>query len=731
MPPVTSSNQEIAGAPLTASALWPATGEGTCLILSPSGRGLPVLAWLGALDKLGRPDEPLGLVTQATEAPNATMPRALLEAPLLTEHARGWFTRPALRGHSLARHGDGPAAGRNWSTGLETRAVTVESECIVIEADDPEARLALRTTVERVSGGGIRACHDLTNIGESPYVLDGLEVLYPLQDRMTEVMDFTGRHDSERVPQRHALTDGLWLRESRRGRPGPDAATMIVAGEPGFDTETGAVLAVHVAWSGNTTLRLERDFASTATIGGGELLLPGEVVLEPGERYRTPWVWAVASNHGLDGVAAAFHRWLRAQPAHPARQPVTLNVWGAVHFDHSVDRISQMADLAAQVGAERFVIDDGWFRHRRNDRSGLGDWWVDEEVWPDGLGPLADKVHDLGMEFGLWFEPEMVNVDSDLYRAHPEWVLATGNRIPLLQRNQLVLDLSREDVSDYLLARIDSVLAESHVDYVKWDHNRDLLEAGSGVRAGAPGVHAQTIAFYELFDELMRRHPTVAWESCATGGSRIDLEILSRVQSVWTTDMSDALAHLRIQRWTGQLVPPEYLGAHVSGPVAHHTGRTFDVDFRAAVAFWGAFGVAWDLTAASETDLRRLAWWTALHKRFRTLLHTGTVVRPVSADATVNVNGVVAGDRSEALFGVTQLDVTPHTRGVTVNIRSLDDSTVYAVEQIRPTADEVHHQEAVMGEMSGRLLRNVGIRLRGLRHPETMVILHLRAVSSP
>lgn len=724
----TSNHHGTGASALDGPMLWPPSGGGTRLILSPSPTGLPIVTWLGDLgDGHVEAGEPHGLAGGPSEADAGSMPVALLGAPLLTEHARGWFTRPALRGHRLAVDGDDPAAGRDWSTALQARAVTVEPTVVVIEAEDLTAGLELRTTLEQVPGGGLRARHELTNTGDSPFVVDGLEVVYPLQEQMTEILDFTGRHLNERVPQRHDLTDGLWLRESRRGRPGLGSATMLVAGQPGFSTEANCVVAVHVAWSGNTTLGVERDSATTPTIGGGELLLPGEVVLGQGECYTTPWVWAVASNCGLDGVAAAFHDWLRSQPAHPAFQPVTLNVWEAVYFDHSLERLSRLAELAARVGAERFVLDDGWFRHRRDDHAGLGDWWVDEKVWPDGLAPLADLVHGLGMELGLWFEPEMVNPDSDLYRAHPDWVLATGNRLPLLQRNQLVLDLGNRRVWEYLLERIDAVLTQSRIDYVKWDHNRDLLEAGSGTREGAPAVHAQTAAYYALLDELRGRHPGVAWESCASGGGRIDLGVLSRVQRVWTSDMTDALARQRIQRWTTQLVPPEYLGAHVSAAVSHQTGRTFSLDFRAATAFWGAFGIEWDLTTASEADLDRLACWTALYKRFRPLLHTGRVVRPLSPDPTVQINGVVAADRSEALLAVAQLDVPSHTRGVTVHVPRLDDGAIYAVQEVHPPEEGRREPPARIAEASGLLLRTVGIRLPGARRPGTAVLLHVSA----
>ena len=338
---------------------------------------------------------------------------------------------------------------------------------------------------------------------------------------------------------------------------------------------------MHVAWSGNCSFRVERSPDLGATIGGGELLQPGEVVLEQGDDYTTPWVVFGASEEGLDGLAAAFHTYERSWPAHPTHQPVVLNVWEAVWFDHDLPRLREIADRAARVGIERFVLDDGWFHGRRDDTAGLGDWWVDHDVWPEGLTPIAEHVRSLGMQFGLWFEPEMVNPDSELYRAHPDWILATGARVPQLHRSQLVLDLSRPEVWQHVHDHVHQVLSSAPVDYVKWDHNRELLDAGSAVRGGASAVRDQTHAFYRMLDSLRELHPDIDWESCASGGGRIDLGVLERTQRVWTSDMTDALARQHIQRWTAQLVAPEYLGAHVSSPVAHQTGRTLPLDFRA------------------------------------------------------------------------------------------------------------------------------------------------------
>ncbi|MDM4777904.1 alpha-galactosidase, partial [Micromonospora sp. b486] len=280
---------------------------------------------------------------------------------------------------------------------------------------------------------------------------------------------------------------------------------------------------------------------------------------------------------------------------------MTLNVWEAVYFGHELDRLRALADAAAEVGVERFVLDDGWFRGRRHDQAGLGDWWVDGEVWPDGLQPLIDHVRGHGMQFGLWVEPEMVNPDSDLFRAHPEWVLQAPGRLPPPWRHQQALDLVNPDAYAYLLERLDAVLGEHDgIAYLKWDHNRDLTEAG---HAGRPGVHAQTLAVYRLLDELRARHPGVEIESCSSGGARVDLEILRRTDRVWASDCNDALERLSIQRWTGLLLPPELVGTHIGPERSHTTHRVHDLSFRAVTALFGHHGIEWE----HHRDRRRRA----------------------------------------------------------------------------------------------------------------------------
>jgi alpha-galactosidase len=699
---------------------------GTGLILFPRATALPSV-WVGSMPAAGlTPDDAAALLG------------AVRPCSLLPEHGEGWFGRPGLSGHRLGQNAVGPAAGRDWSPLFRpTRSEHARSEharseharperaddWARVEAADKIAGLELVTEIEAVPGGAIRARHTVTNTGREPYVVDSLEVVFPLPGRVGEVLDFTGRPTAERIPQRHRIGDGLWLREGRRGHTGHDSATLVVAGVPGFTFGRGEAYGLHVAWSGNTVHRVERvpsgpGARGATTIGGGELLLPGEITLAEGDSYATPWVYLAAAGSGLDGLAAQFHGYLRSRPAHPrSPRPVNLNVWEAVYFRHDFPKLSALADVAADLGVERYVLDDGWFAGRRNDEAGLGDWQVDEEVWPAGLGQLADYVRARGMQFGLWIEPEMVNPDSGLFRAHPDWILATGQRRPPLQRHQLVLDLTRPEVSAYLLERISALLTEYPIDYVKWDCNRDIVDAGSGTRAGAPAAHQQALAVYALLDELRRRHPNVEWESCAAGGGRIDLGMLERVERVWTSDMTDALARQSIQRWTGQLVPPEYLGAHVSAPFSHQTGRYMPLSLRGATALFGHFGIEWDLTQAPPGELAELAAWIQLYQQHRALIHAGRLVRIDTPDDTAWMHGVVAADSTTALMSYVQLDEPRTGQPAALRMPGLDPRWRYRVTDVTPGA------RLPTVEVSGAALAGIGLAIPPQRTLTAVILL--------
>jgi alpha-galactosidase len=655
--------------------------------------------------------------------------------PLLPSEVDGWSGRPGLAGHREGQH-PFPRLAIEGEPALATDVVG--AQVLTAHAADPDAGLDVVVELRLEASGLLRVRQRLTNTGSGVYTLDGLLALLPVPERAGELLDLTGRWCRERSPQRRPFEHGTLARESRRGRTGQDATLLLVAGTPGFGFRSGEVWGVHVAWSGNHVHLAERlpegaDAGGAGVLGGGELLLPGEIRLGEGETYTTPWVNFTWSDAGLDGASSRVHRWLRARPQHPRRpRPLVLNTWEAVYFDQSFGTLERLAERAATIGVERFVVDDGWFGSRRDDTKGLGDWYVAPEIWPDGLRPLADRVRELGMEFGLWVEPEMANPDSDVVRAHSEWVLGPRARS---WRGQVVLDVANPGVSAYLRERLSTLVDEIGIAYLKWDHNRDLHEAvsTSGTTTGRAGVHAQTAAVYALLDELKRRHPGLEIESCASGGGRVDLGILDRTDRVWASDCNDPVERQLIQRWTGLLLPPELIGAHVGPPVAHTTHRSTSLGMRTVTALFGHAGLEWDVTTCTQEEVEQLWAWAAVYREVRGLLHSGDVVRADLPDPGALLHGVVAADRREALFAYVRTTTSPEQQAGRLVLPGLDPDAVYEVDR-RDDAGFALTQEKSPPPwwerggttVSGAVLGRIGLPAPRL-DPAQAVVLHLRA----
>jgi len=593
------------------------------------------------------------------------------------------------------------------------RSCDVEEAGLRFTADADGLRLDGRLEV----GPTLAASVSLTNTGEEPYLLHRLAVTLPLPADATEVLGFEGRWCAEMTPTRLAWTSGSLLLQNRRGRTSHDRVPVLFAGRPGFGEASGSVHGVHLAWSGNAEVVLEQRTDGRRAVHVAELLAAGEVVLAPGETYDSPVVHGVWGD-GLVAASQGFHIEVRRHlPTRP--RPVTLNTWEAVYFDHDADVLRALADRAAAVGVERFVLDDGWFGGRRDDTAGLGDWWVSPDAHPEGLSPLIDHVRSLGMEFGLWVEPEMVNPDSDLFRAHPDWVLGDPD---VLGRGQLVLDLSNGACWAHLHGALDRLLTDHDIAYLKWDMNRDL--------AGA-GAHRQVVALYRLLDALRADHPDVEIESCASGGGRADLAILQRTSRIWASDCNDALERQVIQRGFSHLLPPEVVGAHVGPPRAHTTGRTQRLSFRAATALFGHLGIEWNLLDASDRHLEALRWWVELHKELRPLLHGGDAVRLDPLDDGSFAHGVVATDRTEALFALVQLTQSRRSMPAPVRLAGLDPERSYRVEHLAAPGEVLGWGEqpawlaAGPVEASGRWLMEVGLQAP-LLHPESALLVRLR-----
>ncbi|MEN9752767.1 MAG: hypothetical protein RL670_458, partial [Actinomycetota bacterium] len=624
------------------------------------------------------------------------------------ENARGFIGRPAVLGHR---------GGQDWSQRFDIKNVEHKGNHLKVTSSDAGAGLTVSVNFELNPQGILMITQSITNDGKTNYSLEELNTWLPLPDYVTDTLDYTGRWVKERQPQRRQIQVGTWAREVREGRTSHDYTIVQLALTPGADYQNGEAWALGLLWSGNTRHLVERMATGRTSFGAGELLLPGEIELAPGETYTAPTVASIYSGEGIDGVTDRTYRWLRSRPEHPTNvrpRPLTLNVWEAVYFNHNLQKLTQLADVAKEVGVERFVLDDGWFGARRDDWAGLGDWVVAPEVWPNGLKPLSDMLKERGIEFGLWFEGEMVNPNSDLYRAHPEWILHIGDRIPPEGRHQHVLDLTHEGAYQHVLGQVDAVLSSCDISYIKWDHNKVLIEPG---HLGQAAVHNQTMAIYRLFDELKKRHPGLEIESCSSGGGRIDLGIAQHVDRFWTSDCNDALERQYIQRYTQIAIPPELLGSHIGPTHSHTTHRTHEISFRAITALFGHAGIEWDITETTPEERKALKGWADYYKANRDLLHSGKMIRVEQPNDSVFVHGVVAQDRSRGIFAYVTVRAQQGSQPITFQLPGLDPKANYRVKVALPAGDPKVVLRALPHWLDGVVLTGAALAKVGLRPP--------------
>ena len=526
---------------------------------------------------------------------------------------QGWFGRvaiPIAEGQPFRPH---------------CTAVVETAEDLAIELKDAALGLTLRQEFALLPGGAFSMRSRLTNSSGAPIRLtDPCSAMLPVSGPWQRIVSWRGRHNAELVELVEPMPAHAWLRETRRGISGHGGPPGIYLLAEGATDHNGLVMALQLVWSGDSRIAVERDDEGRWLLS---LASTGTRTLAAGETLQLPDVLLAISRHGRNGAMAMQHAAVRHLLVWPhgrmTDRPVHLNSWEACYFDHDEARIMALAEAAAALGAERFVLDDGWFRGRNHDRKGLGDWVADPLKYPAGIGPLAEKVTALGLQFGLWVEPEMVNPDSDLYRAHPDWVLAEAGRDPLTARNQLVLDMRREDVRDHLFDALDRLLRDHPIAYLKWDQNRDHAPSGGP---------AQVLGTYALLERLRTAHPMVEIEGCAGGGGRSDAGMARYVHRFWTSDNIDGLSRVAMQRAFLAFLPPEIMGAHVGASPCHATGRVQSLPFRAAIACMGHLGVEMDPATLAAEEHQELARWIGFYRQWRGVLHGGEVLMGSGAD---------------------------------------------------------------------------------------------------
>ena len=689
---------------------------GVSVVIGSDDRGVPVmLHWGAALDSV----DDLALALR----PGISMSAFDHRRQRGLVGAAGFAGTPGVTGH---RDGGGSMPlPRQWST-------TCTASSATLIGADPEAELRVEVELHLTRAGLLRMRTNLTNLGDTDWHVGQVLNAVPVGAHATELLDLTGRWCKERSPQRHPWVQGTHRRDGRHGRTGHDATLLMIAGTPGFNFNAGELWGVHVAWSGDHTTYAERTAEGECVLGGGELLAPGEVTLAFGETYATPWLLGSYSATGLDQMSHRLHQWIRSQsPRTRSPRPVIANTWEAVYMDHDLDKLTALADKAAKVGVEWFVLDDGWFPSRNDDLAGLGNWVVDDTKWPDGLRPLINHVNSLGMQFGLWVEPEMINVDSKTAREHPEWILGGHRELPDEWRHQQVINLQIPEAFAHVRDQLLTLLEEYPISYLKWDHNRDLTDA---THEGRSAVHGQTLAAYSLMEILREAHPHLEIESCSSGGARVDAEVLTHTDRIWASDTIDALERQSIQRWTALLVPPELIGSHVGGPTAHTTGRSHRLGFRAATALLYHFGIEWDLASLNSLERHALSAWVSLHKRIQPFIYEGTLVHCDHPDPAIVGTGLVAADGSVGWYVVASVAATDTQHPAPLRLPGLDDAASYRLSEVTATADQHGMDLAPWAladglTLSGRALRCVGVQLPATA-PDVARVIEVRRLDT-
>lgn len=530
---------------------------------------------------------------------------------------------------------------------------------------------------------------EIRNNGGSPIFLKkaaSLSLDIPQGD--WEWIHFQGRHTMERIPERVPLIHGIQESSSLRGTSSHQQNPSFIICSPDCGEQYGKCYGAFFVYSGSFQTQIELDqLNQTRAVMGIDPRLFGWT-LNKGESFCTPEAVMTYSSSGFSKLSHNFHKAIREYICRgkyklPER-PVLINNWEATYFDFDAEKILRIAESAAPLGVDMLVLDDGWFGKRDSDSSGLGDWFVNEKKLPGGLGSLAGKIKALGMKFGLWFEPEMVSEDSDLYRAHPEWAIKIPNRKPTRGRYQLVLDMSRKDVRDYLYNSIAAILKSADISYIKWDANRSVCDRYSAELPAEKQCelpHRYILGLYELLERLTADFPDVLFEGCSGGGGRFDAGMLYYTPQIWCSDDTDAFERAKIQYGTSFIYPISAVGSHVSVAPNHQTGRITPLETRAVTAMAGSFGYELDLGALSDEEKSAVSEQIKRFKKYAPLIHNGKYYRLSDPTAeNIAVWEYVSEDMSEALIHGMIFRTEPNMKRIAIKAAGLSPDCEYNIE---------------------------------------------------
>lgn len=531
----------------------------------------------------------------------------------------------------------------------------------------------------------------ITNGGKEAVRLEKMmSACLELPNGSWEAIHFHGRHAMERRLERLPLMHGTMEVGSRRGTSSHQHNPGVILCSPDATEEHGGCYGLSLIYSGSFSMEIEMDQMDSVRAVCGINPEFFEYRLEPGEAFDTPQLMMTYSGSGLGRMSANFHSIIRHNLCRGkykfARRPVLINNWEATYFDFNEEKILSIARQASELGIEMLVLDDGWFGSRDSDNAGLGDWFVNTDKLKGGLTDLVTGINGLGMKFGIWIEPEMVNEDSRLYREHPDWALTIPGRKPCRSRNQLVLDMSRSEVRDYVFDSIAAVLKSANVEYVKWDMNRSICDVYSAVlpkeRQGEV-YHRYVLGIYDLMERFTSSFPNILFEGCSGGGGRFDPAILYYSPQIWCSDDTDGIERLEIQYGTSFFYPISAVGSHVSAIPNHQTGRRTPLATRGVVAMAGSFGYEMDLNLLTEDEKEAVKAQVEDYKKYYDLIHNGDYYRLASpqGDSGFTAWQFVSGDKTRTLLNLVITHVRANAPDLWFKLRGLDPEKRYRLEE--------------------------------------------------
>ena len=602
------------------------------------------------------------------------------------------------------RQGKEALAGLPATFGSESEVTTLSISYSVFEDTDAIAR-------------SVRFFND----SDQPVFLEkAMSACLDLDDRDFDMITLHGSWARERRMGRRRVSHGKHAVSSLRGEPGHQEHPFLALLEHTATQTAGDVYGFSFVYSGNFRMQAEKNQFDSIRVTVGIEPEDFSWKLAPGESFQTPEVILVYSGEGLGGMSRSYHdlyrKHLIRSPYRNKKRPILINNWEATYFDFNEEKLLDIAREAAGMGIEMLVMDDGWFGNRFDDNRALGDWQVNEEKLRGGLKKLVDGVNALGMEFGIWFEPEMISPESGLYKAHPDWAIAIPGRVPGLARNQYVLDISRREVRDCILEQMFAVLHSANIRYVKWDMNRPLSDLGSAAaEADRQGelYHRYVLGMYEMQERLLAEFPELLLENCSGGGARFDPGMLYYSPQIWCSDDTDAIERLTIQEGTALVYPLSAMGAHVSVCPNHAVGRNTPFETRGFVALAGTFGYELDVTALSEEDKAMVGRQTAMYHQFNDLVREGDYYRIASYgdNHLYDCFQVVSKDKKESLVFYVQVLGEPNRHSRILRLQGLRGDAAYHLYEVDMQGEDGSVVKDTDKVYSGQLLENGGIIL--------------------